>query len=67
MYVHVQLNWLICCIYIQDGTIPIMLAMVTGQSDVVDLLKNKYGQQEPSPKAVSSLNFPYYVVSYVPM
>ena len=32
-----------------------MLAMVAGQSDVVDLLK--YDHQEPSPKAVSSLMF----------
>ena len=32
-----------------------MLATVAGQSDVVNLLKNKYGQQEPSPEAVSSL------------
>ena len=33
-----------------------MFAMVAGRSDVVDLLKNKYGQQEPSQEAVSSLN-----------
>ena len=32
-----------------------MLATMAGQSDVVNLLKNKYGQQEPSPEAVSSL------------
>lgn len=31
-----------------------MNAMVASQSDVVDLLKNKYGQQEPFPEAVSS-------------
>ena len=30
-----------------------MFAMVAGMSDVVDLLKNKYGQQEPFPEAVS--------------
>ena len=34
-----------------------MLAMMASQSDVVDLLKNKYDQQEPTPEAVSSLNF----------
>ena len=32
-----------------------MVAMTTGQSKVVDLLKNKYGQQEAFPKAVSGL------------
>ena len=39
----------------QEGITPIMLAMVAGQSDVVDLLKNKYDQQEPFLKAVSSI------------
>ena len=47
----------------QEGTTPITLAMVAGQSDAVDLLKNKYGQQEPSPEAVSSLNI-IFVCSY---
>ena len=32
-----------------------MSAMVASQSEVVDLLKNKYGQQEPCPEAVSIL------------
>ena len=39
-----------------------MVAMVTGQSKVVDLLKNKYGQQEPFPEAVSGLLASYVAV-----
>ena len=39
-----------------------MSAMVASQSEVVDLLKNKYGQQEPFPEAVSSLLASYIAV-----
>ena len=42
-----------------------MLATVAGQSDVVNLLKNKYGQQEPSPEVVSSLVFCMYKHTYI--
>ena len=38
----------------QLETTPIMFAMMASQSDVVDLFKNKYGQKEPFPEAVSN-------------
>ena len=41
-----------------------MVAMTTGQSKVVDLLKNKYGQQEPFAEAVSGL-LASYVAMYI--
>ena len=50
-----HINSYTCGLFLfQEGTTPIMLAMVASQSDVADLLKNKYGQKEPFPEAVSS-------------
>ena len=49
----------ICNLLFQDGITPIMYAMTACQPGVVDLLKNKYGQQEPFPEAVSTLFMPH--------
>ena len=53
--IHVDIRILLHNLFLfQEGTTPIMFAMMASQSDVVDLFKNKYGQKEPFPEAVSN-------------
>ena len=39
---------------IQTGATPMMLAVMFNHHNVVSLLKNKYGQQEPVPEEMVS-------------
>ena len=45
---------MIVIFYFQKGVTPIMLAAMREHYDVVSLLKNKYGQEEPTPEEVVS-------------
>ena len=65
-YVHMYVRTYVCmyvrtCYVFQEEVTPIMFAMVAGHSNVVDLLKNKYGQEEPFPEAVSRHFFNIYI------
>ena len=50
----------------QTGATPIMVAAMHNQYNIVSLLKNKYGQQEPTAEEMVSANIAIYsyCVSY---
>ena len=41
-----------------------MLAVMYGHQNVVNLLKNKYGQQEPAPEEIVSCHDQYIIIVF---